>query len=815
MTSEVLQRYENARKIHQGSGHNTMVKNDFVIPNWISDSHCFWYQRATKKGKEFRLVDPRIASNELAFDHRVLASALGKAINKTIDYQNLPLKHLVLTLSPVQVKFIAFDKHWKFNAEDTVCSIISDIFEGYQSPFGDNVEFIPQYLPEKEQELVSPDGKKAAFVFDYNLWIRDLATCEEQPLTKDGTSDYGYSSKRCLGIDTAVQALWSPDSTRLYTVRRDVREVLLCTSMNYAPQDGSLYPQSVQTKHPFPGCEHMDTYQLVVIDVNTKQLQVADYPAIPLTRSGTMAAGFFRAKLGWWSSDSRYAFFVDIARGAKSVRVNKWDLQTGIISVLFEEISDTSVKLNHEMMDPLQILPLPESDELIWFSERNGWAHLYLYDMNTGQLKRQITGEQASLNGGDSVPMLVRKLLQFDATRRELILQTAARDHNISPYYCDICKVNIDSGVLTTLASGDFEYRVYQYLDDGIIPSLFRGDASCGANGISPCGQYIVATRSRVNTVPETLLLDRGGKLILELEKADVSDLPADWVWPEPIKLKGADNETDIYGVVFRPPGFSPSKSYPIVEFANSGRFTSGFPQGSFTNSQQSGFVYYLASAIAALGFIVVNIDGRGTPLRGKAFHDYHYGDFSKTSDFDDRIAAIRHLAKRYPYMDLERVGITSPEQSTNAVYALLKHSDFYKVAVQHCLADPRFVMSLSETYDGTIDNAIIRKACYPEDYVESFSGKLLLIVGMLSTIATSSSFHLVEALQKANKDFDMLCLPNLHQEMSSYTTRREWDYLVKNLQGVVPPNGFEMKTAYDILHEESEELLAVLNKKE
>lgn len=810
MNMEISARYEQANNINQGwGGKRMLVRNDYVLPNWIVDSHCFWYVRTTKTGKEYRLVDPLSATNSEAFDHKILADVLSNTTKSIVDYQDLPIKNVNITLSPMLVRFTAFDKHWEIDVDKMRCEEIVDVMLGRVSPFRGNPLFIPQFLPEDQQVLHSPDGKRAVFIREHNIWVRDVLTGQEKALTEGGTADYSYSSSRLMGIDTAVQAQWSPDSRYLFTVRRDTRNVVSRNYINYAPKDGGLRPEMESYKWPSPYDKDVDSYQLVVIDVTSDHLQVAEYPPLVFTRSGLLLVGFFRAKLGWWSHDSRYAFFIDIERGAKVVRVLKWDIETGNIETIIEEKSDTFVKLCHESLDILQHVPLPYTNELIWFSEIDGWAHLYLYDLNTGELKNQITGSVQAENS-DNISStceewLVRDILHYDDGCRELLIQTAARDSNISPYYRDICKVNIDTGVLKPLVSGNFEYNVYQYLGCRVSCHILSEGIS-EANGVSPCGKYIVTTKSRVDTTPVTLLIDRNGKEILILETADVTDLPADWVWPEPVKLKSADEKTDIYGVVFRPPGFSVDKSYPVVEYENSARCYSGVPQGAFINSQQDGLVYYFASALAALGFVVVALDGRGTPLRNKSFSDHHYGDHSFTSDFSDRIAGMRQLAKRYTYMDIGRVGIVSPEHPTSAVYALLKHSDFYKVSVIHCLTDPRFTISpMDDMYHGTVDEGFLMKKVHPEDYAESFSGKLLLIVGMKSIVATTSAFRLVDALQKTNRDVDMLCMPSMDHEMTNYTLRREWDYLVRYLQGVEPKQGFQLSGARE---KDTEELL-------
>ena len=300
--------------------------------------------------------------------------------------------------------------------------------------------------------------------------------------------------------------------------------------------------------------------------------------------------------------------------------------------------------------------------------------------------------------------------------------------------------------------------------------------------------------------MPVSVLVDRDGREILTLETADVSGLPDDWQWPEAVKLKAADNETDIYGVVFRPPGFSPEKSYPVVDFISSMRHICCHPQGSFINTPYMGSLYIFAAALATLGFIVVTITGRGTPNRNKAFYTHHYGDHAFTSDFSDRIAGIRQLAERYPYMDLERVGISANENTChNAIYGPLLHSDFYKVTVIHCLPDPRWWESaLSEAQEITMSETAPLRTAYPEDCVEAFSGKLLLILGLGHGALQAPTMRLVEALKNSNKDFDMLCIPNMHHAVSSYTQRREWDYLVTHLQGGEPPEQYKLTRGQD-----------------
>ncbi len=793
MNSTILSRYEQAQTLLQGVLNTHLVKNETVYPHWIENSHCFWYLKDTENGKQFRMVNADTASNTVAFDHQALADGLALATGHTINADNLPIKYVTFSLSPTQIGFMAFDKNWRFDTTTATCKeeipsqkIKSDL------TFIEDTSILPDMFL---QTLPSPNGKKELFIQDHNLWIRDQESGETSALTHTGTADESFARSSYLNFDpNTIQALWSPDSKRVFTLQLDTREIRERMQCINAPQDGSLHPKIMPVKMAYPGDEHVESYRLVVIDVETGHLQAVDYSPLPLIMYSDYTYGFFSLGLGWWSTDSHHAFFVDTSRGSKAVRLVELDTLTGSTRVLFEEKSAAFVKLHHDLFDRPHFLPLPETHELIWFSERSGWAHLYLYDLNTGQLKHPITEGE----------WLVRDLLHFDANQREILVQTAGRDPAISPYYRDICKINIDSGLLTPLVTGNFDHHVFNNFNFAVIVrNEFNIDniTDIGINGVSPDGQFIAVSRSRVDTVPVSFVIDRHGKEQLTVETADISGLPENWQWPEPVKLKGADNQTDIYGVVFRPPSFSPDNHYPILEYSASMRNLSALPQGAFALGTFMGAFYYQPAALAALGFIVVMIEGRGTPLRNKAFQDHHYGELEYTSDLNDRIAGIRQLAKRYPYMDINRVGITAVENQTNAIYGLLHHADFYSVVVDHCFWDPRYSFASSgETYDGTVDKAVINNNTYPENYLDHFSGKLFLIQGMLS-LFSAGAFRLIEALQKANITFDMLSLPNLRNQMTSYTTRREWDYLVTHLQGIEPPKDFKLTSGEDLFH--------------
>lgn len=771
MINNILSRYEQSQKYMQGMMTNRVVMNDAVFAHWIENSSSFWYIRETKDGKEFRLVNAVAGTNTLAFNHEAMAKALTSSTGNEVSYLDLPITDVSFDFSPSRIRFQAFQKHWCYD-------IVNTQLQG--------VSFSDQHM------LLSPDGNKAAFVRDHNLWVLDQTTGEETALTTDGTADYFYAEPVMPGKINRLHALWSYDSKHLLTVQVDLRNVIPLNSIHYCPEEIGKPPQLQQYKIARPGAEYVEECQLLSIDVTTGRIQRADYPPIPWSGYGY---GFFNHRpMGWWSQDGRLTYFVDVNRGATVVKVVEFDTQTGNTRALFEERSDTFVKLCHTVLELPLFLPIPESNELIWFSERTGWGHLYLYDLTSGELKHPITEGE----------WLVREVLHYDHKRREVLIQTAARNKAVSPYYRDICKVNIDTGSMVTLVSGDYDYVVYQPHSFTVWARETLISDSAGTSGISPCGEYIVTTRSRVDLAPESLLIDRNAERTLTLENTDISGLPSNWHWPEPVKLKAADGQTDIYGVVYRPPGFSADKSYPVVDFSCGMRYSSFVPQGSFINGPCFDYSYMAGAALAALGFVVVALEGRGTPQREKAFQEHNYGSVESTSDFNDRIAGIRQLAKRYSYMDLNRVGITGSDNLANTVYGILNHPDFYKVAVLHCYVEPRdFWAAYGETYDGITPNKeTISSACCAENRVESLSGKLLLIHGMLDSMGLPSTLRLVNALQKANKDFDLVCLPSIGHDIPSYALRRSWDYLVEHLQGISPPRNFELKTTIDMAME-------------
>jgi len=377
----------------------------------------------------------------------------------------------------------------------------------------------------------------------------------------------------------------------------------------------------------------------------------------------------------------------------------------------------------------------------------------------------------------------IRDILHVDPVRRELWIQTAARVMGRNPYLRDLCRVHLDTGELTTLLSTDDDYNVH-YPDANIVRLGVRDPQ---LTGVSPSGNYIVTTRSRTDKVPEALLLNRAGEIVLQLETTDISKLPTGWQWPESVKMTAADGHTDIYGVLFRPSDFDEAKQYPVINMIVSGPWLAAVPHGSFHNSRSYADLYYFqGTALAELGYMVVVIDSRGTPLRSKAFQDESYGWIPSSANTDDHLSAIEQLAQRYPSMDVNRVAIFGPSGYQSSIQNLMECPDFYKVGVINMLQDSRLIGCTAEAdkfhgIDGPAEGQ-----CFPEELVDDFKSNLLLFHPLGGPYAegyiVAAPFRLVEALREANKNVDLLMIPTRALAGGEYEMRRTWEYLLKYL---------------------------------
>jgi dipeptidyl aminopeptidase/acylaminoacyl peptidase len=445
-----------------------------------------------------------------------------------------------------------------------------------------------------------------------------------------------------------------------------------------------------------------------------------------------------------WSPRGDEFYFNYNQRGHQLYRILAVNATNGAVRTVVEERSKTFIDYETKTWREW----LPDSGELVWMSERDGWAHLWLYDVAAGAVKNQITR-------GDWV---VRKVLKVDAARRQVWFLAGGVRPGEEPYHEQLCRVNFDGSDFVQLTQGDGDHTVE----------------------FSPDGNYFIAKYSRADlpTVTE-LRRSQDGKLICELERADDSQLlKSGWTLPERFAAKGRDGRTDIYGVIIKPSNFDPKKKYPVVEEVYAG------PQDSFAPERFSRLVRQ--HAIAELGFVVVQADGMGTDNRGKAFHDVCWKNL-KDAGFPDRIAWIKAAAARRPWMDSTRVGIYGGSAGgQSAMRALLDYHDFYKVAVADCGCHDNRMDKLwwNEQWLGwPVDEAYARSSNVAD--AARLQGRLLLMVGELDhNVDPASTMQVVNALEKANKDFAFIIITGSDHGSAEtpYGSRRRMDFLARNL---------------------------------
>jgi dipeptidyl-peptidase-4 len=764
-------RYERAAGWQDHDARRYVLNAD-VVPTWFDGVDAFWYRRQTEKGERIVAFDAARGTRVEAFDHERLAARLGAATGRRVAADALPLGDLELTWQPRTARFSAFGKPWRYDAAKQALSEDTSTTR------------------DRAALRVSPDGTRALFVRDWNLWVRDLATGKETALTTDGAKHYGYAGLvDMMGQPSPrPEALWSPDSKRVFTAQLDERQVGEVPFVDLAPAKGSVVPVVRNVRAALPGDAHVQQFRMVVIDARTGVQVAAHYPAIPATRMYETPLGSGRA---WWSADGATAYFVELERGERTARVVAMNAASGATRIVLEEIAPHYLELGSKLHFRPALVPVPGTNELVWYSERSGWAHLYLYDLETGALKRQLTG-------GD---WLVRDVLAVDAGRRELWFTRAGTVPGRNPYYRELAKVNLDSGAITVVSSSDADHRVHSVHEAGaFMPG--EGDARIAA--VSPSRAYVVETITRADGAPRTHLLRRDGTEAAVVEDADASRLPRGWTWPESIVLKGADGTTDIAALVFRPSDFSPARRYPVIDCVYGGPHVSHLP-----TIYGGALCYFDAASMAELGFVVTMIAGGGTAERSRAFHEASYGAVHTASSLEDHIAFLRQLAARYPYLDLDRIGIFGfSGGGYMTAIGMLRFPDFFKVGVAASgNYDQRlFWHTWGERYQGLVDgdNYLAQAA---STYAKGLKGKLLFIHGLADPgVHPAGLFQLTQALMDADKDFDVVLQPRAGHEIGGWAQRRQWDFFVRHLAGVEPPPAVAHKSADDLANEKAQQ---------
>jgi dipeptidyl aminopeptidase/acylaminoacyl peptidase len=745
--------YERAEKF---MSYNTeaFIDAGSVRPNWLPNDQ-FWYLSTTSKKTEFILVDPAKKTRAVAFDHQKLADALSTATGTKYEAAKLPFQAISFSADGKSVSFTVAGKKWKYDLaggqvtadESTTTPAVAPAGGrggGGGRGFGGGTE------------AASPDGKKAVYIKDWNLWVRDIASGKETQLTTDGVKDFGYATDNA-GWKSSERAIvrWSPDSKKVATFKQDQRNV----SDMYLVTTNVGKPNLRAWKYPLPGDKEIAMIHRVVIDLDAVKVINLQVPADPhrstLGDDITSAEGL--ADIDWKGDGSQLAF-VSSSRDHKQAKLRIADATTGAVREVFEETVTTQYESGRGSINWRW---LANTNEIIWYSQRDNWGHLYLYDATTGKLKNQITK-------GDWV---VSRIVKVDDKNR--VLYFTSTGHLSNPYFSQLYKIGFDGKGLTLLTPGDGTHQA----------------------SFSPSGNYIIDTYSKPDVPAVTQLCDLNGKLITELEKTDVSRLVATgWKPPIPFTTKAGDGKTDIYGLVFTPTNMDTKKKYPVIDYIYPG------PQGGSVGSW--GFTASRGDhqALAELGFIVMMVEGTSNPNRSKSYHDMNYGNMGENT-LPDQIATIRQLSQKYP-IDTNRVGIWGHSGGGFATAAaMFRYPDFFKVGISESgnHENRNYEDDWGERYNGLVENSNY-DAQANQNIAKNLKGKLMLAHGMMdNNVPPYNTLLVVEALEKANKSFDLVLFPNSAHgfgQYGPYMMRRRWDYFVRHLLGLEPPVDYQLRPA-------------------
>ncbi|GED59496.1 DPP IV N-terminal domain-containing protein [Brevibacillus formosus] len=755
------EQYERARRLHPANYYDA-VFNAFVRPRWISGSQ-FWYIREIRlekgTGRQYVIVDAEQNTSQPAFDHERLAVCLSGSVGKRYDAETLPLGELMFTGGGSAFQFEVGGTVWSCDLQEYNCKPLHH----FKKPSID--------------ELPSPDGKWVAFVYDHNLYVRSLETGRRIRLTHDGKAYYDYGTQPECRLSTVAErlndrklppvAIWSPDSKMLLTHRLDQRKVREMHLIQSVPKGEEVRPVLHSYRYPLVGDQHVPLAELVICDLERRTTvwiesePLLACPVSPLTPGMQMAG---------WSSDSKQIYIARMSRDARSVDFSVADACSGEVCTLLREQSDTFLNQDlHNLGASNPNIRLMADGSFIWHSERDGWSHLYYCDGKTGEIRNPIT----------SGPWTVRRLMAVDEQQGWVYITGGGLEEGRDPYYQHLYRVRLDGTGLSLLTPEDAEHNVV----------------------FSPNMKYFVDTFSRVDLPPVSVLRSVDGSLIRELEYADVEMLlEMGYQFPERITVKARDGVTDLYGVMLRPFPFDPSSKYPVIDYIYGGPQIINTPKAFALDPGRSHDPLGGGQSLAQLGFIVLILDGMGTPYRSKAFHDISNGKLEEAGGLIDHVIAIKQLAERYPYVDVDRVGIWGSSGGGYAsTRALLSYPEFYKAAVSASgNHDQRlYIAAWAERYQGLYDPDLYRDQDNAR-LAANLAGKLLLVSGdMDDNVHPSQTIRMANALIKADKDFDMLILPNRHHGFSlePYFIRRKWDYFVRHLMRAEPPWGNQ--TAY------------------
>lgn len=614
--------------------------------------------------------------------------------------------------------------------------------------------------------IASPDGKREIFIRAHNLWLRDIASGVETQLTTDGIDRYGYGTDNAgwARRDTPL-VVWSPDSTRVVTFRHDSRQVNTMTMVGTSVG----VPRVTQWQYPFVGDEHIFKLEPLVLDLRGEAPRQVGIDLPPINQRGTVCdhiACFGKWEDAQWSADGNTLAIASVSRDHRRVELFEVQADTGATRSFFVQETPTQYESGSRGVNWRY---LPERGELLWYDVSSDWGHLVLHDLATGQRKRAVT----------SGPWNVSQVARVDTGSGTVWFRGVGREAGRDPYYTHFYRVSLDGGEPVLLTPDNAEHRIDISKDESVFVDTYSDHA----------------------TAPVSVLRSMDdGRVLQTLAEGDLTRLRASgWQPPEKFTVKARDGRTDLYGVMFKPSDFDPGKRYPIVNYVYPGPQTGSVRTRAFAAAQLD------HQALAELGFIVIALDGMGTPNRSKSFQDAYYGNMGDNT-LPDQVGGMRQLAARHPWIDIDRAGMWGHSGGGNATAgAMFRYPDFFKAGVaQAGNHDNRsYVDDWAERYHGLDVKAADGSSNYDDQanagHAKNLQGRLLLVHGMMDdNVPVQNTLLVVDALVKANKDFDLLILPHARHGFTGqdnlYVTRRRWDHFVTHLLGATPPQEYTIK---------------------
>ncbi len=772
----------------------TMVFSTSVDAHWLKSGDRFWYEYETSQGKIYYIVDAAKKSKRVLFDNVKMAAEISKLTGDPFDAQHLPIKNIKFldgeNTIRFEVKSTLVDEDKKDDEESDMTEKgkkgkkngkpdKKTWFFEYNMATGKVVKLDEYKKPKERPEWanISPDGEKVVFSKNDNLFWMNKADYEkalkndkdttivEHQLTFDGELDYSYGvgregdnveQEKTKNDRKRAWILWSPDSKMFTLTRSDERKVkeLWVIKTLSTPR-----PTIESYKYHMPGEKEAPIYEQLVVHIDKDTIIKVDAAAFPDQTIYALSAPWKQSDRDedyvarrWLSETSNKFYISRTSRDLKRIDICEVDPYTGKVTTLIEERLNTYVETR-----PLGLVN--NGKELIHWSERDGWAHFYLYDGN-GKLKNQIT----------SGPFHCESIEGIDEANRVLYFTANGLEPNEDPYYEHLYRINFDGTGLKLLNRGDFNHSV----------------------SLADSKRFFVNNYSRVNTVPKSDLMDAQGNVVLKLEEADFSQLfQAGYKFPEPFKVKAADGITDIYGVMYKPFNFDSTRLYPIIEYVYPG------PQTEAVNKAFSARMDRV-DRLAQFGFVVITLGNRGGhPSRSKWYHNYGYGNL-RNYGLADKKAAVEQLAFRHNYIDINKVGITGHSGGGfMSTAAMLIYPDFFKVAVSNAGNHENNIYNRwwSEKHHGVkevVDTA--GKASFEysiatnSELAKNLKGHLLLTTGEIDdNVHPGNTIRMANALIRANKRFDFFMFPGQRHGYGDMTEYYFWlmsDYFCKHLIG-------------------------------